>query len=383
MKLAAFFTVAGALMLASAGPAGAASPAGAAYRTSTPAPSNELLGLFFAGGTNIGSHCDDCTTAITFPFPVTFYGQTYTSAFAGANGNLQLTGNSTSPTDSCLPNANLGAAIMPFQRDLRTNGTANGTDDSIQTRLIGMSPNQSFGVLWVTHYFVSADTAVFAVLFRENDPRIEVGYAGSSDSGLTAVSGVQASASGPWTQFSCHEATLGGISMVAYTPTAGLAIAKKGAGKGMVTSSPAGIDCGMTCSVVYDVPTQVTLTATPKKGSYFAGWSGGGCSGKGTCMVAFNQPTRVKPRFEKLCPGFFDDPRHQIAGTRKVDVLVGTGRNDIICGLDGHDELRGKGGKDLLLGGGGNDLLTGGPGKDVAFGGPGDDRCFAEAQQSC
>jgi len=383
MKLAAFFTVAGALMLAAAWPAGAAGPAGAAYRTSTSAASSELLGLFFAGGTDIGSHCDDCTTAITFPFPVTFYGQTYTSGFAGANGNLQLTGNSTSPTDSCLPNTNLGAAIMPFQRDLRTNGTTNGTDDSIQTRLIGMSPNQSFGVLWVTHYFVSADTAVFAVLFRENDPRIEVGYAGSSDSGLTAVSGVQASASGPWTQFSCHEATLGGVSMVSYTPTAGLAIAKKGAGKGTITSSPPGIGCGTTCSAVYDVGSEVTLTAAPRKGSYFGGWSGGGCSGKGTCTVTIGDPTTVIARFPKLCPGFFDDPRHQIAGTRKADVLVGTKRSDIICGLDGKDELHGKGGNDLLLGGGGDDRLDGGRGRDIALGGPGNDRCSAEVKQSC
>jgi hypothetical protein len=381
MKLAACFTVAGALMLTAPGTAGAAGPAGTAYRTSTSAPSNELLGLFFAGGTDIGSNCDDCTTAITFPFPVMFYGQTHTSAFAGANGNLQLTGNSTSFADPCLPNANLGAAIMPFQRDLRTNGTANGTHDSIQTRLIGMSPNQSFGVLWVTHYFVSTDTAVFAVLFRENDPRIEVGYAGSSDSGLTAVSGVQASASGPWTQFSCHEATL--VNMVTYTPTAGLAIAKKGAGRGMITSAPAGIDCGPTCSAVFDVGTDVTLAAAPKAGSYFAGRSGGGCSGKSSCTVTVNGPTTAKARFEKLCPGFFDDPRHQIAGTRKEDVLVGTGRNDIICGLDGQDELRGKRGKDLLLGGGGNDRLIGGRGGDIALGGPGDDRCSAEVKQSC
>ena len=110
MKLAAFFTVAGALMLDAAWPAGAAGPAGAAYRTSTSAASNELLGLFFAGGTDIGSHCDDCTTAITFPFPVTFYGQTYTSAFAGANGNLQLTGNSTSPTDCMLAERKPGSS---------------------------------------------------------------------------------------------------------------------------------------------------------------------------------------------------------------------------------------------------------------------------------
>jgi hypothetical protein len=376
-KGAALFVVVSAAILAAAMPVGAATPAPLAYRTSTSAMTPEFFTFFFSGGTLTGSNCDDCTTPITFPFPITFYGQTYTTGFAGANGNLQFTGNSTSPSNECLPNAALGAALMPFQRDLRTNGT----DDHIYTKATGASPNQLFGIGWVVHFFVSADTANFAALFHENDPRIEVGYFSSTDSGLTAVSGVQASASGPMTQFSCHEATLTG--MVTFTPTAGLALVKKGAGHGRIASSPAGIDCGMTCSAVYDVPTQVALTAAPTKGSYFAGWSGGGCAGKGTCMVTFNHPTTVKARFEKLCPGFFDDPRHQIAGTRKADLLVGTGGNDIICGLDGNDELRGKDGKDLLMGSGGNDRIIGGRGRDIAFGGPGDDRCSAELKQSC
>ena len=40
-----------------------------------------------------------------------------------------------------------------------------------------------------------------------------------------------------------------------------------------------GIDCGATCSAVYDSGTDVTLTPTPADGSAFTGWSGGGCSG--------------------------------------------------------------------------------------------------------
>lgn len=377
MKGAGLVAAIGVLMFAPAVPAGAAGPAGNAYRASPSAVPADILGFFFSGFTDTGSNCDDCTTAVTFPFPVTFYGQTYTSGFAGANGNVQLTGNSTSLSNGCLPNAELGAAIMPFQRDLRTNGT----NDHISTKVTGSSPDRLFGIAWVTHFFVSTDTATFGVLFHENDPRVEVAYFGSSDSGLSAVSGVQASGSGPFTQFSCQEATLTG--MVTYIPTAGLAIKKKGAGHGKVSSKPAGIACGTTCSIVYDVPIHVTLTAAPKRGSYFAGWSGGGCSGRGKCKVAFNHPTTVRARFEKLCPGFFNDPRHQIAGTKGPDVLVGTGKNDIICGLDGRDELRGKGGDDLLLGAKGNDRLTGGPGRDFAFGGPGNDRCFAELTQSC
>jgi PASTA domain/Divergent InlB B-repeat domain len=42
---------------------------------------------------------------------------------------------------------------------------------------------------------------------------------------------------------------------------------------GSVTSSTAGIDCGMTCSRDFDFGTRVTLTATPESGAVFAGWS--------------------------------------------------------------------------------------------------------------
>ena len=46
----------------------------------------------------------------------------------------------------------------------------------------------------------------------------------------------------------------------------------KGAG-GSVSSTPAGIKCGRDCTEVYASGTRVQLTATPKKGSTFAGWS--------------------------------------------------------------------------------------------------------------
>ena len=49
-------------------------------------------------------------------------------------------------------------------------------------------------------------------------------------------------------------------------------------GSGTVTSSPAGIDCGVDCAQDYDQPTVVTLTATPASGQQFTGWSGD-CSG--------------------------------------------------------------------------------------------------------
>jgi List-Bact-rpt repeat protein len=78
-----------------------------------------------------------------------------------------------------------------------------------------------------------------------------------------------------------------------------LTVSKAGAGSGTVTSNPAGINCGSTCSAAYVTGTQVTLTATPAAGSTFTGWTvpGGGCPGTGTCVVTMNAATTVTAGF--------------------------------------------------------------------------------------
>src|SRR5256886_10918301 len=62
-------------------------------------------------------------------------------------------------------------------------------------------------------------------------------------------------------------------------PRVSATVIPAGTGSGSVTSSPAGITCGTTCSASFPVGTMITLTATPATGSTFTGWSGGGCSG--------------------------------------------------------------------------------------------------------
>ncbi len=64
-----------------------------------------------------------------------------------------------------------------------------------------------------------------------------------------------------------------------------VSVTKNGTETGTVTSNPTGIDCGASCSAQFNGGTTVTLTATPSAGSIFAGWSGGGCTGTGTCIV--------------------------------------------------------------------------------------------------
>ncbi len=76
-----------------------------------------------------------------------------------------------------------------------------------------------------------------------------------------------------------------------------LTVAKDGTGSGTVTSNPAGIDCGATCQFDFDYGTVVTLTATAATGSTFAGWTGEGCSGTGSCTVSMTATRSVTATF--------------------------------------------------------------------------------------
>lgn len=71
-------------------------------------------------------------------------------------------------------------------------------------------------------------------------------------------------------------------------------------GSGTVTSSPAGIICGVVgvdCTETYLSGKRITLTATPAIGSMFSGWSGA-CSGTGTtCTIDMTAAQTVNATF--------------------------------------------------------------------------------------
>ena len=78
-----------------------------------------------------------------------------------------------------------------------------------------------------------------------------------------------------------------------------LTVTKAGSGSGTVASSPAGIDCGATCSASFSNGTVVSLTATPDAGSTFTGWTGD-CTGTGACAVTMDQDRAVTATFDQV-----------------------------------------------------------------------------------
>lgn len=76
-----------------------------------------------------------------------------------------------------------------------------------------------------------------------------------------------------------------------------LSVSKAGNGAGTVTSTPAGIACGATCTAPFNAGSTITLGAVPSTGSTFTGWSGGGCSGTGSCTVTLAASTTVTATF--------------------------------------------------------------------------------------
>ena len=100
-----------------------------------------------------------------------------------------------------------------------------------------------------------------------------------------------------------------------------LTVWKSGSGSGTVTSSPAGIDCGGTCSKEFGSETVVTLTATASGGSVFVQWSGA-CSGtERDCQVTMGTHRLVMAEF-RVPQGPYVVSTYPEDGARGVDPWI-------------------------------------------------------------
>ncbi len=76
-----------------------------------------------------------------------------------------------------------------------------------------------------------------------------------------------------------------------------LSVSRQGTGSGSISSSPAGINCGSTCTASYASGTQVTLSAQADAGSSFAGWSGACTGTNSSCTVSMDGARGVTANF--------------------------------------------------------------------------------------
>jgi len=88
-------------------------------------------------------------------------------------------------------------------------------------------------------------------------------------------------------------------------PAVTLTVAKAGSADGAVTSSPAGISCGGSCSVGVASGTVVTLSASPGPSAAFREWRGACGGASPTCILTVTGTTSVKAVFSKV---FADEP---------------------------------------------------------------------------
>jgi hypothetical protein len=187
-------------------------------------------GTITAGGTDIGNHCDDCTTDITLPFPVSVYGTATSVASVGSDGDIHFTGpyNKLFWWTGCVPVDPMGGqdpfvnTLFPNYADLVTDESVGACPDcGIFTQTLGTAPNRQFVIRWKANYFNSPPgpaQAEFEVLLTEGSNTLSVIYGVTGDNGLTAVSGIQQDLK-VFTSFSCDEATLTAGLRVDYIPT--------------------------------------------------------------------------------------------------------------------------------------------------------------------
>jgi len=196
----------------------------AGYTTST------STGTITGGGTDIGNHCDDCTTDIVLPFPVSVYGHpAVTGVSVGSDGDLHFTGpyNKLFWWMGCVP-VDPGTGQDPFLDTFFPNYADLVTDESVGTctgcgiftQTVGTAPNRQFIIRWKANYFNSPPgpaQAEFEVVLTEGSGTLTAIYGTTGDNGLTAVSGIQQDLN-VFTSFSCNEATLTPGLRVDYIP---------------------------------------------------------------------------------------------------------------------------------------------------------------------
>jgi len=155
------------------------------------------------GATDLGNHCDDCTTQIALPFSVLFYGQAYATASVSSNGNIQFGSADPQYTNACLPTNVFAGAVAGYWDDLTTAGAGRG----IYSATIGSPPTRQLVLEWRALSVPGGASVSFEAIFEEAGGVIRLRYGADPSHGASATVGLQ---EGPThaNQFSCDAASL-------------------------------------------------------------------------------------------------------------------------------------------------------------------------------
>jgi hypothetical protein len=99
----------------------------------------------------------------------------------------------------------------------------------------------------------------------------------------------------PWVLFLCFTVMVIATNAQSYT----LTISKSGTGGGTVTSDVGGINCGSTCSFVFESGTTVVISQTPDATSSFGGWSGAATGTGSTQSITMDNNKSVTANFTR------------------------------------------------------------------------------------
>lgn len=196
---------------------------------------------------------DDATQQITLPFPVSYYGQSYTSAWIDTNGMLSFVNPNGSHPDDVVPlpnSAHPNAAIYVFAQDLVVDANA-----SIRTATLGTAPNRTFVVDWNNPYQYgnTSRRQNAEVIFTENSGTIKLNYSGidnTFEQGSQALVGMENADGTIATQHSYQSASVDNDTAVVFTYSAGVPAVYAGTQAGFTLSAGGTTDAA---SYLYDL----------------------------------------------------------------------------------------------------------------------------------
>ena len=244
----------------------------------------------------------DCNGSFTLGTPVVFK--------ATANLVSNFTGwttgctNTPSPSEDCY--------VLKTAADILKYGTSYGvvvtftkTTGSVRTLLV---TKQGTGTGTVTSTSAPADPQQNQITCGGN---CSTNFATNVTATLTATpaagsifTGWRGDCTGSWED--CVVSMNTGRSAIAtfdLSPLNSIYVKRAGTGSGVVTSQPAGLNCGATCNANFAGGSSLILTATANSGSFFAGWAGPCTGTSAACTVGTSLTQTVTATFALPTPG--------------------------------------------------------------------------------